>query len=52
MPNDANVLDAIVSPGTYTCFATTVDTDGLESMASNTVVKIVENAPPNPPVLN
>ena len=51
-PGDANVLDAIVAPGTYTCYATTVDTDGVESMASNTVVKVVEKAPPNPPVLN
>jgi len=51
-PGDANVLDAIVAPGTYKCYATTVDTDGVESMASNTVVKVVEKAPPNPPVLN
>lgn len=51
-PGDANVLDAIVAPGIYTCYATTVDTNGVESMASNTVVKVVEAAPANPPVLN
>ncbi len=49
---DANVLDEITAPGTYDCYGTTVDTDGVESMASNRVIKIVEKAPPNPPLLN
>ena len=50
---DANALDVITAPGIYDCYATTVDTDGVESITiSNRVIKIVEKAPPNPPVLN
>lgn len=50
-PGDANVLDSVTAPGTYTCYATTVDVDGVESFASNSVTKVVEKAPPKPPVL-
>ena len=41
-----------VPPGTYTCYATAFSVYGQESGPSNTVVKVVERAPPNPPVLN
>lgn len=41
-----------VPPGTYTCYATAVNNDGAESGPSNSVTKVVERAPPNPPVLN
>ena len=45
-------LSDTVPPGTYTCYATAYDTSGKESGPSNTVTKIVEKAPPNPPILN
>ena len=44
-------LSEIVPPGDYECYATTVDIDGLESFASNTITKTVERALPNPPIL-
>ena len=45
-------LEVITTPGTYTCFARTVNMDNIESADSNTVTKIVLAAAPNPPVLN
>ena len=48
----AEALSAITVPGTYTCHATTVDTDGQESAPSASVTKTVLRALPNPPVLN
>jgi len=44
-------LDQITAAGDYECYATTVDTDGLESFASNTITKTVSKALPRPPVL-
>ena len=38
--------------GSHSCYATHVDTDGQESDPSNTVVKVVNPALPNPPVLD
>jgi hypothetical protein len=38
--------------GSHTCYATHVDTDGQESDASNSVIKIVNPARPSAPVLN
>ena len=37
--------------GTSGCRLTTIDTDGLRSKPSNKAVIVVENSPPNPPVL-
>lgn len=48
---DITSLTEIVPAGDYTCYATTVDNDGLESFASNTVTKTVDKALPSPPVL-
>jgi len=48
---DSTSLSEIVPPGDYECYATTVDMDGLESFASNTITKTVDNALPNPPIL-
>ena len=48
----ANALDAITLPGTYTCFARTVNLEGTESADSNTVTKVVLSSAPLPPVLN
>ena len=36
-------------PGSYTCYATHVDTNGLESDPSNEVTKLVLPPRPNPP---
>lgn len=48
----ATALNEIVLPGTYTCYATTLDTSGQESGPSAEVTKVVAPALPNPPVLN
>lgn len=47
----ATSLTEIVPAGNYTCYATTVDTDGQESFPSNEITKTVTKALPNPPVL-
>lgn len=49
---DAVSLEVIVEPGTYVCYATAFSIYGQESGPSGEVTKVVERAPPNPPVLN
>ena len=44
-------IDADLGIGMHTCYATHVDTDGQESDPSNSVVRVVIPARPNPPVL-
>ena len=42
-------IDAVLAPGTYTCYGTVVATNGLESRPSNTVERtVISDAPPNP----
>jgi hypothetical protein len=38
--------------GSHTCYATTLDTDDQESLASNSVTFVLTPARPNPPVLS
>lgn len=45
-------IDADLSVGSHTCYATHVDTAGQESVPSNEVVRVVKPSLPNPPVLN
>ena len=45
-------LDADLSLGSHTCHATHVDTAGQESDPSNIVLRVVNPARPNPPVLD
>ena len=49
---DGTSFSADVPPGTYTCYATAVNIDNVESGPSNTVTKVVEMPAPEPPVLN
>ena len=44
--------DNTFSTGDHSCFATTVNTDGVESPPSNNVNFTVAPATPNPPVLS
>ena len=48
----AEAFSTEVPPGTYTCYATAVNVDNVESGPSNTVTKVVEMPAPEPPVLN
>lgn len=56
-PNVPLDMDTWIAPhnkfavGTHTCFATTVDIGGLESVPSNTVNFTVTEEPPRAPVL-
>jgi len=47
----ATSLSEIVPAGEWVCYGTTVDMEGLESFASNTITKTVDKALPQPPVL-
>lgn len=52
-PGASGAFTVDLSPGTYTCYATHVATNGLESAPSNSVVKtVLPNVAPNPPVLD
>lgn len=48
----SGALQAELSVGSHDCYATHVDTGGLESDPSNTVTRVVLPVRPNPPVLN